>query len=243
MYIFAHMDKNDYLLLGKRNFFYVEICDKYKKRNDILSDILEDEEVIKTYHTHQGKLTTELHLARFHKDRLSCSRQYNIGNASYEILSMKPRDFIKLMEEVSLHKEHEELLHNHIYAKNIKFLKEEKKIQSKIKLLRNNYITSSESYRAVPSNKYDKLLNCPVCKLKPLVWEFDNGRLTSCGCGKNKYDHFTIRAESIMSHITRHDGSAHNYRFDELINNWNHWVKTGEILFDPKKNDNDKNKW
>lgn len=45
----------------------------------------------------------------------------------------------------------------------------------------------------------------------------------------------SVRAESIMSVIKRSDNgkSAEVYDIDELKNNWNHWVRTGEILFTP----------
>lgn len=38
-----------------------------------------------------------------------------------------------------------------------------------------------------------------------------------------------------MSVIKRSDNgkSAEAYDIDELKNNWNHWVRTGEILFTP----------
>jgi hypothetical protein len=44
-----------------------------------------------------------------------------------------------------------------------------------------------------------------------------------------------VQAESIMSVIKRSDNgkSAEAYDIDELKNNWNHWVNTGEILFTP----------
>lgn len=76
-------------------------------------------------------------------------------------------------------------------------------------------------------------LPCPRCGLRPLVWEFDNGRATACGCGTDCYSHWSVRAESIMSVIKRSDNgkSAEVYDIDELKNNWNHWVRTGEILF------------
>lgn len=78
-------------------------------------------------------------------------------------------------------------------------------------------------------------LPCPRCGLRPLVWEFDNGRATACGCGTDCYSHWSVQAESIMSVIKRFDNgkSAEAYDIDELKNNWNHWVKTGEILFTP----------
>lgn len=78
-------------------------------------------------------------------------------------------------------------------------------------------------------------LPCPRCGLRPLVWEFDNGRATACGCGTDCHSHWSVQAESIMSVIKRSDNgkSAEAYDIDELKNNWNHWVRTGEILFTP----------
>lgn len=72
---------------------------------------------------------------------------------------------------------------------------------------------------------------CPCCGLRPKVWVFDNGRSTACGCWENKYNHFSIRAESIMS-IYKRTASSAGYNFDELRINWNHWVKTGEAIFE-----------
>ena len=79
-------------------------------------------------------------------------------------------------------------------------------------------------------DKIEEWLPCPNCGLKPLFWEFDNGRSTGCGCGENEYNHFSINSESIMSWINRHGGSAMEYNTDKLKENWNHWVKTGEEL-------------
>ena len=76
----------------------------------------------------------------------------------------------------------------------------------------------------------EKWLPCPNCGLKPLTWEFNNGSSTACGCGKNEYDHFSIHSESIMSYITRHNGSALHYNSNNLRLNWNLWVTTGKEL-------------
>lgn len=48
-------------------------------------------------------------------------------------------------------------------------------------------------------------LPCPRCGLRPLVWKFDNGRATACGCGTDCYSHWSVQAESIMSVIKRSD--------------------------------------
>lgn len=77
----------------------------------------------------------------------------------------------------------------------------------------------------------DEWLDCPNCGKKPLIWTFDNGRCTGCGCGNDKYDHFAVFAESIMSVVERNNGSAMEYDSDELRKNWNHWCKTGELKF------------
>lgn len=81
----------------------------------------------------------------------------------------------------------------------------------------------------IPENPQD-WLECQNCHLRPLVWQFNNGSSTACGCGKNEYEHFSIWSESIMSYINRNDGSALNYDSDALRKNWNHWVEFGDEL-------------
>jgi hypothetical protein len=93
----------------------------------------------------------------------------------------------------------------------------------------------------IPKNPED-WLECPNCGLKPLVWEFNNGRSTACGCGENEYRHFSIWSESIMSFIKRNGGSALYFNSDDLRNNWNHWVKTGEEL-EPREELLKEGKW
>lgn len=97
----------------------------------------------------------------------------------------------------------------------------------------------AEEYKCIDAYKKPEnpmeWLPCPRCGLRPLVWEFDNGRATACGCGTDCYSHWSVQAESIMSVIKRSDNgkSAEAYDIDELKNNWNHWVRIGEILFTP----------
>ena len=102
-----------------------------------------------------------------------------------------------------------------------------------VKLVLNSkgaYIT----YKTIGAYKFpddvDEWLECPVCNVKPKIWVFDNGKSTGCGCGENEYRHFSIVAESIASYIKRNNGSLLGYKSDELKHNWNHWVKTGEII-------------
>lgn len=75
---------------------------------------------------------------------------------------------------------------------------------------------------------YEDWLNCPCCGLRPKIWTFNNGRQTACGCWTSKYDHFSVMAESIMSHVNRNNGSANGYDCDELRKNWNEYCKTCE---------------
>lgn len=82
---------------------------------------------------------------------------------------------------------------------------------------------------------WDEWKVCPHCGLRPLVWIFDNGQFTMCGCGnkdKSPYGYMSIRAESIMSHYSR-CGDLKDYPHDGLKQNWNHWCETGEKLFEP----------
>jgi len=78
----------------------------------------------------------------------------------------------------------------------------------------------------------EEWLPCPNCGLKPKIWEYDNGRSTGCGCGEDMFDHFSVFAESIMSVYRRTNGTK-EYHTNDLKNNWNHWVKTGEHIFKP----------
>ena len=93
------------------------------------------------------------------------------------------------------------------------------------------FYTCIDAY-TIPTDQHE-WLECPNCGLRPLTWCYNNGRFTGCGCGESVYDHFSIRAESIMSVHTRGDGNTSEYDGGGLKNNWNHWVKTGEKLFDP----------
>lgn len=63
----------------------------------------------------------------------------------------------------------------------------------------------AEEYKCIDAYKKPEnpmeWLPCPRCGLRPLVWEFDNGRATACGCGTDCYSHWSVQAESIMSVI------------------------------------------
>lgn len=83
----------------------------------------------------------------------------------------------------------------------------------------------TDAYKAV--DNHEEWLNCPCCGLKPRYWVFDNGRFTACGCGNSIYDHFSVRAESIMSVHVRTDGKNMTlYDTDELRKNWNEYCMT-----------------
>jgi hypothetical protein len=109
----------------------------------------------------------------------------------------------------------------------------------KIDILSGKYKCIS-SYE-IPKNP-ENWSQCPNCGLRPLVWEFNNGRSTACGCGKNEYDHFSIWAESIMSHIKRNGGSALDYNSHKLMINWNSWVYNG-IELEPREQLLKEGKW
>lgn len=97
----------------------------------------------------------------------------------------------------------------------------------KLSIIFNKYKCTSAYI--IPDN-ISEWINCPNCGLKPLVWEFDNGRSTGCGCGENEYNHFSINSESIMSIVSRNGGSSMEYDPKKLMINWNHWCLTGEDL-------------
>lgn len=78
-----------------------------------------------------------------------------------------------------------------------------------------------DAYKDVPEDKHWE--KCPCCGLKPKIWTFDNGRSTACGCWDNRYDIFSVRAESIMSVHIRCNGNLQEYSSDQLRLNWNEY--------------------
>lgn len=77
----------------------------------------------------------------------------------------------------------------------------------------------------IPDNE-ECWLECPICLYKPRIWEFDNGRYAYCACSKDYsiYFHRKVEAESIMSYVTKNNGSVLVFDFDELRKNWNKLV-------------------
>lgn len=82
----------------------------------------------------------------------------------------------------------------------------------------------TDAYEDTPENESWEA--CPCCNLPPKIWEFNNGRSTACGCGNDQYDHFSVRAESIMSVHIRNNGSTTDYDCDHLRKNWNEYCAT-----------------
>lgn len=89
-----------------------------------------------------------------------------------------------------------------------------------------------------PVEKHEEWKVCPVCGIKPLVWEFDNGRYARCSCEN------AIRAESIISYDTRHEKklALENEKFDymtefkdSLRDNWNAYCEENVDNFNEKK--------
>ena len=228
---------SEYKLLGDRDYYYVEITDKVKERNNVIDDILGEEKEENRFLMDRKTLltTTDLKYAYF-RQNVSYQIKNEIENMSsistYKLHHLSPKAFIKMMEgEVDFNNGKGGITDPRLieYFRNIKKKNKEAKKQEKIKSLRKNY-NCIDSYKAVKTPHI--WLPCPKCDLIPLTWEFNNGSSTACGCGDNTYNHFSIYAESIMSYIERNNGSVLHYKHNGLRDNWNHWVKTGEILYD-----------
>lgn len=87
----------------------------------------------------------------------------------------------------------------------------------------NSDYTCIDAY--VSPENIDDWMNCPCCGLKPLVWLFDNGRYTACGCANDEYHIFSVCAESINSVYWR-TGNTKEYNGDHLRLNWNEYCVT-----------------
>lgn len=229
---------------GKRDtFYYLIVNDIQTFRDDKISEILGEESEI--YYLGDG-LTTNISMARFWKDKISIER-YIKSKVSGEIrgnkiVHSKDQKLIFTIKELN----REEFLSiipeeydvkDYITIRNSKIRKQEKNHQRIWKNLRSKY-KAIDAYIKVDNPQ--AWFRCKNCGLIPLVWEFNNGRSTACGCGESEYVHHSIGAESIMSYVTRNNGSAVGYNSDELRMNWNQWVRTGQDIFKEQRAKNDK---
>lgn len=208
-------------------FFYIKVSDKQTNRDNKLSELFGGT-YITTYLGANRKSVDKIYLARFWKDKGAAQRamsdmmKVNLP-IILEMCSMGRVEFIKsIPDKIDFH--------DYIFFKNLKLKEEEVPYLKKETKFLSQYKAIS-SYR-FPNNWFN-YLPCPNCGLRPLVWEFNNGRSTACGCGENEYNHFSIKAESIMSYVKRNGGSALGYLGCELEMNWNQWVKTKQVVFEP----------
>lgn len=203
---------------GKRDkFYYLLSSDKVSMRDNKISALF-DEPITEYYYTPVGN-TTQIFSAKFWKDKFSILR---LSKSDYHIIEITSDDFIKLIPDDVENPE------KSYYKVNLKLKRQELEYQKIWKEYRKKY-KAIEAYKKVsdPHN----WLPCPKCGLIPLVWEFNNGRSTACGCGENEYNHHSISAESIMSYVKRNNGSALGYNQIALRMNWNQWVQVGQDIF------------
>jgi hypothetical protein len=215
------------LYFGKRDtYYYLELANKSQVRDNLISDLLGQEYTKLFYSSVDHKETPKIYLAKFWKDRSSIERALRFMSNNYRIVEVNQETFTKLIPDQVGEKE------NSNYKRNIKNKRQDVKYLREWKEYRKKYKCTSAYKRVSDPQKW---LPCKNCGLIPLVWEFDNGRKTGCGCGKNDYDHFSIQAESVMSFVTRHKGSVQGFSNDSLQMNWNQWVMTGQDIFGEMK--------
>ena len=216
------MENDIDIYLGKRDTFYcVLIEDKSVTRDNKLSELFGDP-VSLVYHN-PSRSTEYIYCAKFWKDK-GAALQHIKTRPNRRILELTREEFINSIPDKEFA----------VMATDITYLKN---LERKIEEVEYNkiWIEYRKKYRC--TNAYKKVkdpqwwLPCKFCGLIPLVWEFDNGRSTACGCGESEYVHHSIGAESVMSYVTRNNGSALGYNSAELRMNWNQWVKTGQDIF------------
>lgn len=227
------MNQNESLNIyfGKRDkFYYYEIGDKSVIRDNQLSELF-GEEVKKMYYSPIGP-TEFIYCAKFWKDKDAAHRFLNIRKTNHQLIEIDREEFIKLIPDKS---EVGESVNDERFIKNYTSKKQEEKYSKVWNEYRQKYKAIS-AYKKVNNPQF--WLPCKDCGLIPLVWEFNNGRSTACGCGENEYRHHSVNAESIMSYVKRNNGSALGFISDELRMNWNQWVKTGQDVYGQMKQNN-----
>lgn len=211
------------LYFGRRDTFYcIIVNDKQTNRDNKISELF-GLELSDMYISDRGFIS-DISFARFWKDKATAMSLINTKKEK-EKLSLKEltrEEFLNVIPK-------EYKTKNYITIRNLKLRQEEESYQKSWILFRNKYKAIS-AYRKIIKDPF-LWLSCTECGLLPLVWEYNNGRSTACGCGKDEYNHLSIHAESIMSYVSRHNGSALGYDTDELRKNWNQYVSTGKDLF------------
>ena len=227
------MDQNELLNIyfGKRDtFYYYEFGDKSVIRNNQLSELF-GEEVKLVYYSPNGP-TEFIYCAKFWKDKSAALRFLNNRKLQHQLREMNREEFINSIPDKS---DVGNLSNDERWIKNYTAKKQEMKYSKVWEEYRKKY-KAIEAYKKVNNPQF--WLPCKGCGLIPLVWEFNNGRSTACGCGENEYRHHSIHAESIMSFVKRNNGSALGFISDELRMNWNQWVKTGQDVYKQMKENN-----
>jgi hypothetical protein len=220
------------IYFGRRDsFYYVEIADKSVNRDNQLSQLF-GEEIKPVYHG-SNYPTDKLYCAKFWKDKDSANNFIRYQKKDiFKLKELSRQEFINLIPEKS---EVGDDCRNEIYLRNLETKHQEQNYSKKWNEFRKNY-KAIEAYKKVKDPQL--WLCCKDCGLIPLIWEFNNGRSTACGCGDNEYQHHSIQAESIMSWVKRHNGSASGFISEELRMNWNQWVKTGQDCYKQMKQSN-----
>lgn len=213
--------------------YCVKVTDTQTERKEKLSKLFDREYSIWYLGPHDQK-TDQVIFARFWKQKDSAARagKFVSGYGKYkdvkvEILEFTLEEFINMIpdEEQNKNDNYVHLRNKKLKEESIEYLNEKKQHLTKYK--------ATSAYK-IP-DKWLTWSKCPNCDLRPLVWQFNNGSSTACGCGEDEYKHFSIHSESILSYVNRNNGSALYYDHDGLKKNWNHWCRTGEVLFDRKK--------
>lgn len=209
------------IYFGRRdNFYYVEVTTTQIDRDNKISELFGESP--KRRYISMTTPTSSLYLAKFWKDRSAVER-FVTGRTGTKIIDCSRDEFIN-----SIPCDGGEFAKDPRFLKNLQMKAHELKYQKKWKEFRKTKYKCIDAYTKVQNPNL--WLPCPKCNLIPLVWSYNNGNSTGCGCGENEYRHFSIHAESILSYVTRNSGSALFYDSDKLRKNWNHWVRTGEIL-------------
>lgn len=221
---------NNLIYYGKRdNFFYVRLIDKQIDRDNKLSLLLDNGNIIQYYIG--STVTTDLSRARFWKDKNSAIRfannakKYKYTFDDFEVVDLSREEFINLIPEKYDNHDAITLRNTSLRSKEVNYLHKINEFRKKYKAI--------ASYKRVENPSFWS--DCPECGLKPLIWEYNNGRSTACGCGENEYNHHSISAESIMSYVSRNNGSAIGYNSNELMENWNKWCLSKIDQFEIKK--------
>ncbi len=200
--------------------YYVEVDTKKTQRNKKLGDILGEH--VDIFYIGEGSRvgqieTIDRNKARFWKDKFAAEKAASLyADLIPTVREMNIEDFVNDIDPPDID--------NYVCKRTRRMIESESRYLIEKKEFLKIYDCGSD-YKIPP--RWTKWRKCPNCDKRPIIKEFTHrdGSQTACGCTKDSGEKFSVYAGQRIT-LDRWG----KYKTEELLSNWNHWVKTGQHL-------------